>query len=93
MDQGAVQAIPIALVGSRRTSGAIEDIFKAIFTDKTSWQAMLKSKPDDMDMEAQKDKAIEYFQAHFDRQTFEQNNDMPIEDITLLNDEGISSLK
>lgn len=42
MDQGAVEAIPIALVPDRRTAGLIEDSLTQYLKDKTNWRKMLK---------------------------------------------------
>lgn len=42
MDQGAVEAIPIALVPDRRTAGLIEDSLTEYLKDKTDWRKMLK---------------------------------------------------
>lgn len=52
IDQGAVQALPIARVSTRRLSGLVEVMFKEKVADKTSWQAMLKGDPEKLDMQA-----------------------------------------
>lgn len=42
IDQGAERAIAIAKVPYRKLAGLIEVALKQLFTDKTSWQAMVK---------------------------------------------------
>lgn len=42
IDQGALQALPIARVATRRLSGLVEHMLKSVVADKTHWQAMLK---------------------------------------------------
>lgn len=42
MDQGAIEARPIALVPDRRTAGLMEHSLKQYLNDKTNWRKMLK---------------------------------------------------
>ncbi len=53
IDQGATQALPIFRVSNRLQSGLVETVFKNHVADKTSWQAMLKSEPDPVDLAAE----------------------------------------
>lgn len=55
MDQGAVQALPIFRVKDRLTSGLVEVIIKNHVTDKTSWQRMLKGRPDTVNLATRRD--------------------------------------
>ena len=55
IDQGAVAALPIYRVSNRLQSGLLETIYKAHVADKTSWQAMLKGSPDEVDLAASRD--------------------------------------
>lgn len=55
IDQGAVQALPIFRVGSRYMAGLIEVVVAKHVSDKTSWQKMLKSQPELIDLSAQRD--------------------------------------
>lgn len=55
MDQGAVQALPIFRVKDRLTSGLVEVIIKNYVTDKTSWQRMLKGRPDTVNLATRRD--------------------------------------
>jgi hypothetical protein len=50
IDQGASFAIKFAEVPYRRLAGEIEVALKDCFTDKTSWQAMLKNEVGDFDL-------------------------------------------
>ncbi|MAY34611.1 MAG: hypothetical protein CMN84_00780 [Spongiibacteraceae bacterium] len=56
IDQGAVQALPIFRVSNRLQSGLVESLFKQHVADKTSWQAMLKNRPEPMDLYAERDR-------------------------------------
>ncbi|MDQ7091894.1 MAG: DUF2797 domain-containing protein [Methylococcales bacterium] len=58
IDQGAVQALPIFKVSSRYLSGLIEVIIAKHVSDKTSWQRMLKSKPEPVDLIAKRDELL-----------------------------------
>jgi Protein of unknown function (DUF2797) len=55
IDQGAVQALPVFRVGSRYMAGLIEVVLAQHISDKTSWQKMLKSQPESIDLIAQRD--------------------------------------
>ncbi len=56
MDQGAVQALPIFRVQTRRQSGLVEVVFKQHIADRTNWQAMLKSRGDAIDLATERDR-------------------------------------
>ncbi len=58
IDQGAVQALPIFKVQSRYISGLIEIAIAKHVSDKTSWQQMLKSKAEPVDLVAKRDELI-----------------------------------
>ena len=45
VDQGAVAGLPIFVTQDRKTAGLLEVELKSIFSDKTSWQRMLKGVP------------------------------------------------
>lgn len=61
LDQGAVQALPIVRVASRRLSGLIEDLFRQQVADKTSWQKLLKGDAPSVDLVAQRDALFAQF--------------------------------
>lgn len=50
LDQGAIQALPLFQVESRRLSGLLEDMFAEHVTDRTQWQALLKSAGESLDI-------------------------------------------
>jgi len=58
IDQGAVQALPIAKVQSRYISGLVEIIIAKHVSDKTSWQQMLKNHVQPIDLAAKRDELI-----------------------------------
>ncbi len=58
IDQGAVQALPIFKVSSRYLSGLVEVIIAQHVSDKTSWQKMLKSKPEKVDLIVKRDELL-----------------------------------
>ena len=50
IDQGAISALPILEVKTRRESGLIEEALKSFITDKTNWRAMLKNETESADL-------------------------------------------
>jgi hypothetical protein len=56
MDQGAIQALPIYRVQTRRQSGLVETVFKQHIADRTNWQAMLKGQGEALDLAAERDR-------------------------------------
>lgn len=69
IDQGAVQAIPIIEVPNRYLAGITEVALKDHFTDKTSWQKMLKNEVLQADLIAERNKTYDWLpkevQQHF----------------------------
>lgn len=55
LDQGAVQALPVARVSSRRMSGLVETLLGEWISDKTNWRKMLKHEVETIDLAAQRD--------------------------------------
>jgi hypothetical protein len=64
IDQGAVQAIPLAIVKTRLDAGLIEVSLKQHFPDKTNWRTMLKGNIEPLDMEAARDEALGLLPMH-----------------------------
>jgi hypothetical protein len=58
IDQGAVMALPIFKVKSRYISGLVEIAIARHVSDKTSWQQMLKSKAEPIDLVAKRNELI-----------------------------------
>lgn len=54
MDQGAVQALPVLKVRSRRQAGLVEVALKAHVSDRTDWRKMLKGDPELQDLPTQR---------------------------------------
>lgn len=52
IDQGAIQAVPIFRVATRRLSGLVEDLFRQKVSDRTNWRAMLKGDVEQIDLMA-----------------------------------------
>ncbi|WP_051482927.1 DUF2797 domain-containing protein [Thioalkalivibrio sp. HK1] len=52
LDQGAMQAMPLFEVPTRRDAGLIESALKAHIADRTDWRAMLKGAAGPVDLEA-----------------------------------------
>lgn len=60
IDQGATAAIPIVEVPNRYLAGITEVALKAYYTDKTSWQKMLKNNVIKADLISERKKVREY---------------------------------
>ncbi len=61
IDQGAVDALPIFRVATRRLSGLVEDLFRSAVKDRTNWRAMLKGQVTEIDLAAERDALFERF--------------------------------
>ena len=59
MDQGAIQALPVFRVATRRLSGLLEVVYKQHIADKTNWRAMLKGQVDVLQLERERDRLFE----------------------------------
>ena len=88
IDQGAVQALPIFKVQSRYISGLVEIAIAKHVSDKTSWQQMLKSKAEPIDLIAKRDELIAVCDAdlaeisrRFGQQAIEFLSDEPVVNI------------
>lgn len=63
MDQGAIQALPIAKVSNRLLSGLFEVALAEHVADKTNWRTMLKGAVDEIDLKSRRDELLETCQA------------------------------
>lgn len=61
LDQGAIQALPILSVGSRRLSGIIESLIATELADKTDWRALLKGDAEPVDLKKFKEQVLDKF--------------------------------
>jgi len=59
MDQGAVEALPIAKVQTRLQVGLMEVAFKDHINDKTNWRKMLQNDLVEVDIQAKRDELFE----------------------------------
>ncbi len=59
IDQGAVQAMPILKVQTRRQSGLMEMAIRQHVADKTNWRAMLKGDTVDINLAQERDTLLE----------------------------------
>jgi hypothetical protein len=58
LDQGAVQALPIARVADRYLSGLFEVLCKNFVADKTNWRLLLRSDAEKVDLLASRDQLL-----------------------------------
>jgi hypothetical protein len=58
IDQGAITALPIFEVPTRRVSGFVEVIMAKTFSDKTNWRKMLTGHDESIDLFAERDKIL-----------------------------------
>jgi hypothetical protein len=58
MDQGAIEAIPVAEVESRREAGLLEVEIKKNIADKTNWRQMLKGEVPSLDLTTERDRLL-----------------------------------
>jgi len=63
IDQGAIQALAIMRVRTRKQSGFVEVIFKQHMADKTNWREMLKGNVENIDLETRRDDLFQECQA------------------------------
>lgn len=85
MDQGAIQALPILRVKTRRQSGLIEVALAKSMSDKTNWRKMLNSAGEAIHLERERDRI--YTQNQADIQSVAESFDFG--DIELLTQEKV----
>lgn len=59
MDQGAIQALPIFRVATRKLSGLVETLFKEQVADKTNWRKMLKGEVEFLHLPSIRDELLD----------------------------------
>ncbi len=69
IDQGAIQALPIFKVATRKLSGLVEVVFKEFVADKTNWRKMLKNEVSPIDLYREKDRLLELARTSLDNLT------------------------
>lgn len=65
IDQGASQAMPLAMLPDRFAVGRLEKSLSAHFSDRTNWQRMLKNEVPELDLEQEADRVIQAFPDEF----------------------------
>ncbi|MBY6276203.1 DUF2797 domain-containing protein [Symbiobacterium thermophilum] len=65
LDQGAVEAVPIARVPNRKMAGELEAFLTQYVADKTNWRRMLKGEVADADLLAERSRLLELIPAEF----------------------------
>ena len=66
IDQGAIAAIPMLEVATRRLAGLVEVVCKAHVADRTNWRAMLKGDVEPLDLETERERLLETVRAELD---------------------------
>lgn len=89
LDQGAMQAMPIARVATRQLSGLLEVIFKQHVADKTNWRTLLKQDAVDLDLSAKRDELFEL--CHEEIEELQQH--YGLQAVQLIYDGDLSSFK
>ena len=83
IDQGAIEAIPIVEVPNRYLAGITEVALKDHFTDKTSWQKMLKNNVPNVDLISERNSVLQWLpeeiKPYFAKEQALYKIDFPIE--------------
>ncbi len=74
IDQGATSAIILAKTPNRHIAGIIEKYLMQYYSDKTSWQAMLKGTQHEIDLVKEKKQAKEYLPQELQQYILENND-------------------
>lgn len=87
IDQGAIQALPIAKVSNRYLSGLFEVICKPYVKDKTNWRKMLTNQVESIDLCVERDNLLNKISDKIDllRADFAEKNIEIIKDKTITN--------
>lgn len=78
IDQGAIQALPIFQVATRKLSGLIESLLAQHVADKTQWQRMLKHQIDPLDLLAERNRLFAICAKELQLLTSENPNDIHV---------------
>lgn len=72
IDQGAVQAVPIAELPTRKLAGELEFALSQQLPDKTNWRKMLKGELEEIDLLEKREQVISLFPQPFQRYMLEK---------------------
>ncbi|WP_148862260.1 DUF2797 domain-containing protein [Marinobacter fonticola] len=86
IDQGAIAAIPMLEVATRRLAGLVEVLCKAYVADRTNWRAMLKGDVAPVDLEAERQRMLDTIEAGLDQLRAEHGENA----IRAVSDSGLS---
>ncbi len=92
IDQGASSAIAIARTPNRHIAGIIEVWLKQFYTDKTNWREMLQNKNIAVDLEQERDKAIDLLTPELRKYAYRQTSAHAIEYPVLQYPQKVTSL-
>ena len=67
IDQGAVQALALIEVSTRKQSGLLEDLIRQRVPDKTNWRTMLKGNIVQLDLLKERARLLEEFTSQLDK--------------------------
>jgi hypothetical protein len=88
IDQGAVQALPLARTSTRQQAGLLEAAVREHVTDRTQWQRLLRGEPEPVDLPAMRTlllercgEAVEALQTRFGLQAVRPADDAQVWDI------------
>ena len=84
LDQGAIQALPIARVANRRLSGLFEVLCKTWVADKTDWRALLRADAQTVDLAAAREQLLQGIQ----QEVAALQNTFGLQSVNLLSDES-----
>ncbi len=84
LDQGAIQALPIARVANRRLSGLFEVLCKTFVADKTDWRALLRADTQTVDLTAVREQLLQGIQ----QEVATLQNTFGLQAVNLLSDES-----
>ncbi len=86
LDQGAVQALPIARVANRHLSGLMEVLCKPFVADKTDWRALLRSDATPIDLGSARNALLAHESVQTGLQELQSARGLAV--IQLLDDDG-----
>ncbi|MDX1456037.1 MAG: DUF2797 domain-containing protein [Marinobacter sp.] len=75
IDQGAVEALPMARVATRQLAGFVEVICKEHVADRTNWRAMLKGDVPELDLSSERDQLLDTIRPELDKLRAEHGPD------------------
>lgn len=84
VDQGAIQAMPLAILPKRKLAGELEVELARAFSDKTNWRKLITGEYEDLDMLAEAYQLLEHIPRAYEKYLIapnelkEQNLEFPV---------------